>query len=207
MRIVLVEDHLAYLESIKVAIPTLAPIEVVGQATRVRDAFKVIESTRPDVVVSDLMLPDGDAVSFARELRRRRMNVPCMILTRLGHPLFVRDALRAGIVGFVLKREPLLTVCAAIQKVADGETYSSPMIQERMARADGDYATLEQLSRREREIFCLLVEGLTSKEIARALFVSPKTIDAHRLHINRKLGVYSPAELARLVADAGLVVA
>jgi DNA-binding NarL/FixJ family response regulator len=156
MRIVLVEDHLAYLESFKLAIPTVAPIEVVGHATRARDAFGVIESTEPDVVVSDLMLPDTDAVSLARELRRRRLEVRSMVLTRLGHPLFVRDALRAGILGFALKRESLQSLGVAIQRVAMGEVYLSPAIRERM-------------------------------------------------HINRKLGVGSPVELARLLADSGLV--
>jgi DNA-binding NarL/FixJ family response regulator len=91
--------------------------------------------------------------------------------------------------------------------VAAGETYLSPQIQERIAADGGDESTLEKLSSREREIFCLLLEGLSTKEIAKLLYLSPKTVDAHRLHINRKLGVRSPAELARLVADQGLITA
>ena len=207
MRIVLVEDHLAYRESFRLAVSTLSPFTVVGEATRARDAYSVIESTNPDLVVSDFMLPDTDGVSLARELRRRRVKVRMMILGRLGHPLFVRDALRAGIMGFALKREPLQDLIGAMQRVAAGETYLSPQIQERIAADGGDESTLEKLSSREREIFCLLLEGLSTKEIAKLLYLSPKTVDAHRLHINRKLGVRSPAELARLVADQGLITA
>jgi two-component system response regulator NreC len=207
MRIVLVEDHLAYRESFRLAVSTLSPFTIVGEATRARDAYSVIESTNPDLVVSDFMLPDTDGVSLARELRRRRVKVRMMILGRLGHPLFVRDALRAGIAGFALKREPLQDLIGAMQRVAAGETYLSPQIQERIAADGGDESTLEKLSSREREIFCLLLEGLSTKEIAKLLYLSPKTVDAHRLHINRKLGVRSPAELARLVADQGLITA
>jgi two-component system response regulator NreC len=207
MRIVLVEDHLAYRESFRLAVSTLSPFTIVGEATRARDAYSVIEATNPDLVVSDFMLPDTDGVSLARELRRRRVKVRMMILGRLGHPLFVRDALRAGIAGFALKREPLQDLIGAMQRVAAGETYLSPQIQERIAHDGGDESTLERLSSREREIFCLLLEGLSTKEIAKLLYLSPKTVDAHRLHINRKLGVRSPAELARLVADQGLITA
>jgi DNA-binding NarL/FixJ family response regulator len=207
MRIVLVEDHLAYRESFRLAVSTLSPFTVVGEATRARDAYAVIESTNPDLVVTDFMLPDTDGVSLARELRRRRVKVRMMILGRLGHPLFVRDALRAGIAGFALKREPLQDLIGAMQRVAAGETYLSPQIQERIAHDGSDESTLEKLSSREREIFCLLLEGLSTKEIAKLLYLSPKTVDAHRLHINRKLGVRSPAELARLVADQGLITA
>jgi two-component system, NarL family, response regulator NreC len=207
MRIVLVEDHLAYRESFRLAVSTLSPFTIVGEATRARDAYSVIETTNPDLVVSDFMLPDTDGVSLARELRRRRVKVRMMILGRLGHPLFVRDALRAGITGFALKREPLQDLIGAMQRVGAGETYLSPQIQERITHEGGDESTLEKLSSREREIFCLLLEGLSTKEIAKLLYLSPKTVDAHRLHINRKLGVRSPAELARLVADQGLITA
>ena len=116
MRIVLVEDHLAYRESFRLAVSTLSPFTVVGEATRARDAYAVIESTNPDLVVTDFMLPDTDGVSLARELRRRRVKVRMMILGRLGHPLFVRDALRAGIAGFALKREPLADLIGAMQQ-------------------------------------------------------------------------------------------
>jgi two-component system, NarL family, response regulator NreC len=208
MRIVLVEDHLAYLESFKLAISRLSPIEVVGEAARAHAAFGIIESTEPDLVVSDLMLPDTDAVSLTRELRRRKIYVPIMVLTRVAHPMFLRDALRAGVKGFALKREPLHDLTVAIQHVAEGGTYVSPSIRDQIEKREGgagDLPALDQLSGREREVFCLLLEGLTSKQIANQLYLSPKTVDAHRLHINRKLSVHSPAALARLVADAGLI--
>ena len=207
MRIVLVEDHLAYRQSFRLALSTLSSFTVVGEADRARDAYSLIETTNPDLVVSDFMLPDTDGVSLARELRRRRMRIRMMILGRLGHPLFVRDAIRAGVTGFALKREPLESLIGAMEKVAAGETYLSPQIQARMEAEGAEPSSLEKLSSREREIFCLLLEGLSTKEIAKLLYLSPKTVDAHRLHINRKLGVRSPAELARLVADQGLILA
>jgi len=207
MRVVLVEDHLAYRESFRLALAALTQFEVVGEAERARDAYAVIEQTRPDLVVIDFMLPDTDAVSLARELRRRRIDTRILILGRIGHPLFVRDAIRLGVGGFALKREPLPTIIEAMRKVAAGETYLSPGLLESMNNETPgpDITSLDRLSAREREIFCLLVDGMTTKEIARALYLSPKTVDAHRLHINRKLGVRTPAELARLVADQGFL--
>jgi DNA-binding NarL/FixJ family response regulator len=208
MRLVLVEDHAAYRESFALALSSLHGFEVVGQAERARDAFGAIAESSPDLVVCDFMLPDTDAVSMVRELRRRRLRVRSMILARIGHPLFVRDALRAGVGGYALKRAPLQDLCAAMTHVAAGETYLSPEL--RQLSPGGDVAAespLGRLSAREREIFCLLVEGGSTKDIAAALFLSPKTVDAHRLHINRKLGVRSSAELTRLVAGEGFIVA
>jgi DNA-binding NarL/FixJ family response regulator len=207
MRVVLVEDHLAYRESFRLALATLTPFVVVGEADRAREAYQLIERLLPDVAVVDFMLPDTDAVSLARELRRRRLDTRMLILGRIGHPLFVRDALRLGVQGFALKREPLANIIEAMKRVSVGETYLSPELSatliESPERSDG--SQLEKLSAREREIFCLLVDGLSTKEIARALYLSPKTVDAHRLHINRKLGVRTPARMARLLADEGLV--
>ena len=206
LKVVLVEDHLAYRESLALALSTVGSIQVVGQATRGRDAYPLIAETLPDVTVVDFMLPDTDGVSLARELRRRKLRTRIMILGRLGHPLFVRDAMRSGVSGFALKKEPLADLIQAIKRVASGQSYLSPHVLPALeAGPREEDAGLERLSLREREIFVMLLEGLSTKEIAQSLFLSAKTVDAHRLHINRKLGVRSPAELARLVADQGLL--
>ena len=206
LKLVLVEDHVVYRESLALALETMGSFQIVGQATRGREAYSIIAETAPDVTVVDFMLPDTDGVSLARELRRRKLRTRIMILGRLGHPLFVRDAMRSGITGFALKKEPLADIIQAIKRVASGQTYLSPQVLPALEGEPRDAdAGLEKLSLREREIFVMLLEGLSTKEIAQSLFLSAKTVDAHRLHINRKLGVRSPAELTRLVADEGLL--
>jgi DNA-binding NarL/FixJ family response regulator len=204
--VVLVEDHLAYRQSFRLALSSLSPFEVVGEASGSRDACPIIEEFEPDLAVIDFLLPDTNGISLARELRRRKLKTKILILGRMAHPLFIKDALRAGVGGFALKHEPLEEVMEAMKRVVAGERYLSPQLQNELTAAlSSNVPGLAQLSAREREILFLLIEGLSSKEIAKSLFLSSKTVDAHRLHINRKLGVRSPAALARLVADQGLI--
>jgi DNA-binding NarL/FixJ family response regulator len=202
--LVLVEDHLAYRQSFRIALSKLTSYRVVGEAGGAREGCRLIETQKPDLAIVDFILGDSDGVSLVRELRRRRNRTPILILGRVLHPLFVRDALRAGARGYVLKTEPLSGVIEAIERVRVGETYVSPLIQPQL-NGDPIKQGLERLSRREREVLCLLIDGRSSKEIARSLCVSVRTVDAHRLHINRKLDVRSPAQLARYAAAVGLV--
>jgi two-component system, NarL family, nitrate/nitrite response regulator NarL len=206
--LVLVEDHLAYRQSFRIALNALTSFNVVGEASGTREACRLIEKRRPHLAIVDFVLADGDGVSLARELQRRRIRSPILMLGRFPHPLFVRDAFKAGVRGYALKNEPLSQLIQAIERVASGGVYVSAQIESVLPVATDQEAGspgLEHLSRREREVLCMLAEGRSSKEIARSLCVSVRTVDAHRLHINHKLGVRSPAQLARYVADQGLM--
>jgi DNA-binding NarL/FixJ family response regulator len=205
VNLILVEDHASYRQSFRIALTTLTSFNVVGEAGGAREGCQLIEARRPDLAIVDLMLGDGDGVSMVRELRRRRNRTPILMLGRLPHPLFARDALRAGVRGYALKSEPLPVLIEAITRVGQGDVYISPQLQPLMAGMDELETGLEDLSRREREVLCLLVDGRSSKEIARSLCISVRTVDAHRLHINRKLSIRSPAQLARFVAENGFV--
>jgi DNA-binding NarL/FixJ family response regulator len=205
MRLILVEDHLVYRQSLRLALELSGQFRIVGEAARARDAYDLVEHVQADLIVVDFLLPDTDAVSFAYELRRRRVRPRLLVLSRMAHPMFVTGALRAGAAGFALKGESLESLMAAMRQAAGGTRYLSPEIGSRLEDPEQQRRSLfDSLSLREREVLCHLIEGMSSKEIARELFLSPKTVDAHRLHINRKLGVRSPSELARLVADTGL---
>jgi DNA-binding NarL/FixJ family response regulator len=203
--LILIERERTFRESLRLALGKHSEFRVVGEADRARDALDIVSGRAPDLVVSDFMLPDTDGASLARELRRREIKVPLMILSSVSHLTFVRDALRAGAVGFALKTESLLSVIAALGDVLSGKQYLSPQLRAASSTDDQGDAGLQLLSPREREILCFLAAGRSNKEIARSLFLSPKTIDAHRMHINRKLDVHTPAELARLVSALGLV--
>ena len=206
--LVLVEDHLAYRQSFRIALSTLTSYNVIGEASGTRDGCRLIEKRKPHLAIVDFVLADGDGVSLARELQRRRSRAPILMLGRFPHPLFVRDAFKAGIRGYALKSEPLAQLILAIDRVAAGGVYLSEQLESALpipSNGEPDGLGLEHLSRREREVLCMLAEGRSSKEIARSLCVSVRTVDAHRLHINHKLGVNSPAQLARYVADQGLM--
>jgi DNA-binding NarL/FixJ family response regulator len=211
MRIVLVDDHQAFRESFRIALWHEASISVVGEASAARQVYPLVESEKPDLVVADLMLKDTDGVSVARELTRRGVAARIMILTMHTNALFVRDAFDAGVQGYALKEQPLTEIVEAMRLSAGGERYLSPRLgPPPIPRARGTIneraqAGIDQLSRREREIFGRIIQGLSSRDIAQSLCISLKTVETHRSHINRKLGVHSPAELIRLAALKGLL--
>jgi DNA-binding NarL/FixJ family response regulator len=205
MKLIIVDDHVSFRDSLRIALQLRSDFEVVGSAGSARDACRLIEELRPDLVAADLMLADTDAIALVRELRRRRSLPPTLVLARLGHPVFVRDALQAGALGYALKDDPLEEVIQALHEIACGRRYVSPQLSEHLAPGAEASSAIEQLSPREREVFGRLLEGMSAKEISRALCVSVKTVHTHRLQINRKLGVKSPAQFAHLAAAQGFV--
>ena len=201
MRVILVEDHATFRESLAIALSVRGGFEVKGSVASARDALPLVEKERPDVLVADMMLTDTDAIALVRDLRRRRALPPTMILSRVDHPVFVRNAFEAGALGFALKDDPLDEVVRGIERVARREPHRSPSL----SSSEEAPSMLDTLSPREREVFGRMLEGLTAKEIARALCVSVKTVHTHRLQINRKLGVRSPVQFARFTAAEGFL--
>jgi DNA-binding NarL/FixJ family response regulator len=201
-RLLLVDDHACYREALTVALSAQPGLVVVGQASTCRQAVPLIESLQPDLTVMDLLLPDSDGISFARELRRRRLTSPLMLLTRVSSATFLEQALSAGLRGYSLKTDSLADLSLAVRLAISGGVHISPQLR---SPHEPETSPLGTISGREREVLCLLTEGLTTKEVARRLFISPKTVDAHRARLNRKLGVRSPVELAHLVARQRLL--
>ena len=209
MRVVLVDDHQVFLDSFRIALGQEPAIEVVGEATSARAARPLAEALHPDLMVMDLMLGDSDAVTLTRELRGGGASCRILILSAHENELFVRDAFTAGADGFALKDQPLAEVVEAIRVVSTGGRYLAPSLGPLAAAAPPGRASAsgqDRLSRREREIFGLIVQGRSSRDIADSLSISLKTVETHRAHINKKLGVRSPAELIRVAALQGLVV-
>jgi DNA-binding NarL/FixJ family response regulator len=212
MRVILVDEHRAFRDSFRIALLQEVAVTVVGESDSARQLYSLVETEKPDLVISELMLADTDSISAARELHRRRLSTRLMLLTMYNNPLFVSDALDAGIAGYVLKDQPLAEVISAVRAVAAGETYVSPALAKDLPLGDrkqkggnGGAAGLNRLSHREREVFCRISQGHSSQAIADALCISVKTVETHRTHINRKLGVRSPVELIRLAALQGLL--
>jgi DNA-binding NarL/FixJ family response regulator len=210
MRVIMVDDHRAFRESFALAVAQHGAITIVGQASGAREGCGLIEATKPDLALVDISLGESDGISLVRELRRRRVDTPILILTMHGSGLYVRDALDAGAAGYALKDQPLAEVIDAMNACQRGEQYLSPMVNpvppsDRPRSERNEPSLFARLSRREKEIAAQVIRGKSSQAIAKSLCISLKTVETHRAHINRKLGVHSTAEIIRLAAQMGLL--
>jgi two-component system response regulator NreC len=211
MRVVLADDHRVFLDSFRIAITQQGGFQVVGQATTAATVASTVQEHRPDLLVMDLMFEGADSLATLREIRGLEGALRILILTVHDDSLFVRDAFDCGADGYALKDQPLDQVVEAMRLVASGQRYQAPALGEvlldsRPRMRDSGQIDTGRLSRRENEIFRLIVEGRSSREIATSLSISLKTVETHRAHINKKLGVRSPAELIRMAALRGLLV-
>lgn len=207
MRVVLLDTQTTFRESFRIALRQEG-IEVLVDDDAARRIYDALPTARPDLIVSEFFLSDTDVVSVVHELGRREIGIHVMALTAQDNGLFVREALRGGVRGYALKNEPLANVIDGMRRVLAGECYVSPTLGKLAAARPSlsrSALRLENLSAREREVFFRIVQGESSQKIAGALCISLKTVETHRLHINRKLGVHSPMELLRLAAMTGFL--
>jgi two-component system response regulator NreC len=211
-KIALVDDHHVFRAGLRAVLADHPGFEVVGEASDARQGYAMVEAAKPDLVVLDIMLPDGDGIAVARELRRRVPRTRILVLTMHQSELSLGRALAAGASGYALKSDHPHDIVGAIQAVAEGRSYSSPAFgargQEILAHAEVSSTAqdpLASLSRREREVCDLVLRGLSNQSIAEGLCISIKTVETHRARINQKLGVHSTGQLIRLAALQGLL--
>ncbi len=214
-KVILVDDHHVFRTGLRAILASEPDIAVVGEASEARQAYSLLDTAQPDLVLLDLTLPDGDGIAATREILRREPRVRVLILTMQTNEFFVSRAFAAGASGFAIKSQGPDEILQAIRAVAAGERYLSPQFVGKIAETNGkavvrsDQTTthdpLEPLSRREREVCDLVLRGLSNQGIAEALCISIKTVETHRARINQKLGVHSTGQLIRLAALQGLI--
>jgi DNA-binding NarL/FixJ family response regulator len=208
-KIILVDDHPLFRAGIRQSLATVPEFNVVAEAGNARDAFTAIDLHQPDVVVMDVSLPGMDGVIATREVRRRAPRTRVLVLSVHDQIGDVLDALDAGASGYALKTEGIDALIAALRSVVRNERYISPTIAPRLdsyeSRRTKPFDTLSILSVREREVFRLAADCLLTREIARELCISRKTVDTHLYRIHRKLGLRTSAELVRLAGNLGMI--
>jgi DNA-binding NarL/FixJ family response regulator len=186
---------------------TREALRVTGTAGNLKDAFDVLDHSEPDVVLADLSLADGSAIEIVRRGKREHPGTRFLIMTAFCNEFSATEAFEAGASGFILKKQSTADLFAAIERVAAGGVYLSPLLRSPAARRVFRTATgnpLGRLSKREEEIFRLVVTGSNTKEIASRLCISIKTVETHRTSINRKFGVTSTASLLRFAVAHGI---
>jgi DNA-binding NarL/FixJ family response regulator len=209
-RVLVVEDHLIVQEALVALLGARSDLQIVGAAASIRETMPLLDSARPDILLLDLSLEDGSGLELARALYRSRSKTRVLVMTGFGDRFAAKEAMAAGVAGYLLKNQSAADLFAAIDVIRRGGRYVAPSIAAQL-RSDElspkDISPLETLSHRESEIFRLLVSGTSSKELARRLFISVKTVETHRTNIARKLGVRSSVDLVRFAAAQGIAIA
>jgi DNA-binding NarL/FixJ family response regulator len=209
MRVIVVEDHPFFRLGVRVLLTTVPGYDVIGEAGSARAAFALIESTRPDVVLMDIVLPGMDGVVATREILRRAPDVKVLILSGHDDVRDVLDALAAGAAGYALKSERADALLQALEHMRRGERYIAPELVDKLSTQPSNGVrpadVLDVLSEREREVFRLAADCHMPQEIARDLCLARKTVDTHLNRINRKLGLRHRGDLVKLAARLGLV--
>ncbi len=204
--IVLVDDHAIVREGFKRLIEMENDLDVVAECRNADDAVEAVGRRRPDLVVLDLSLPDGSGLPLIEHLLSVTPLTHVVVLSMHDGEPYVSEALRRGASGYVTKGAGPEELIAGLRAVMRGERFLSSDLRERRARRpQGALDPISRLTAREREVFLLLAEGLTPKQVAARLGIGQKTIYIHRASLMGKLGAGSELDLYRMASDRGLL--
>lgn len=209
LRLLLADDHGMFREGLRALIEKQTDLEVVGEAANGREAVRLARDLTPTVVVMDVSMPDLNGVEATRRILKRSPKAKVIALSMHSDRRFVVEMLRAGAQGYLLKDCAYDELVRAIRTVAGGRVYLSPRIagvvlEDCVRSAAPEAAPASALTARQREVLQLLAEGHGTKQIARRLHVSAKTIDTHRHNIMNRLNIRSVAELTKYAVREGL---
>lgn len=199
LRVLLADDHAIVRDGLKALLSTQPDIEVAGEEHDGEAALVTIRRVKPDVAVLDIRMPGLTGIELARKLNEEGILTGVVLLSMHKEEAFVQAAMDAGVGGYVVKEDAARELIDAIRAVARGDVYLSPRVAGSVVQAirRGPPPKVPHLTPRERDVLRLLAEGLTSKEMASRLDLSPKTVDGHRAAIMDKLGIRSVAGLVK----------
>jgi len=201
--VVIADDHTVVRQGLRMLINNEEGLQVIAEAGTVPDAERLTRAHRPTVVVLDLNMPGGSSLDAIPRLRETSAVV---VLTMQDDPAFARQALQAGALGFVLKEAADEELLEAIRLAANGDTYLNPRLGAKIAAAPPEPpGPPDDLTQRELDVLRLIALGHTNVEIGEQLFLSTRTVETHRAHIQRKLDRNTRAELVRYALEHGLV--
>ena len=200
VRILIVDDHALVREGLRARLEALPRLEVVGEAESGERGLTLALALRPDLMLVDVGMRDMTGIQLATLLADRVPEVAVLMLSMYDHEEYVVSAVRAGARGYVLKDASVHELIAAIDAVTAGGAYYSSGVAKALLQVR---STPDDLTPREREILLLLAHGQSNKGVARALEISTRTVETHRLRLRRKLGIDSPSGLLKYAVERG----
>jgi two-component system response regulator NreC len=206
INIVLADDHQVVRAGLRLLLQSEDGMHVVGEVGDAGAALEMVAARKPDVLVLDLNMPGQPSLSALPEVAQRSPGTRVVVLTMQDDPMYARKALQGGAAAYVLKEAADEELVAAVRAAADGRTYLNPELGARLAAApEAPAGPPDDLTDREADILRLIALGHTNAEIGQQLFLSVRTVESHRAHIQQKLGRTSRADLVRYALDHGLV--
>jgi DNA-binding NarL/FixJ family response regulator len=212
IKLVIADDHALFREGVRALLSRHNDLEVVGEAADGREAIERVLALHPHILLLDIAMPGLGGLETTLEIRKSAPEVKIVILTQYANKEYLFRFLRAGVAGYVLKRAAGSDLVSAIRAVHQGGTFIHPDVAPAVvegylggmtpAAQEDPY---ESLTDREKQVFKLVAEGRTNKEIADILAISVKTAMAHRAHLADKLGIHNKAELVKLALQRGVV--
>ena len=204
--VVIADDHAVVRKGLRLLVEAEPDLRVVAEAGTVPDALRMAKAHRPNVIVLDLNMPGGSSLEAIPTMREEAPMTAIVVLTMQNDPSFARQALQSGALGFVLKEAADDELIQAIRLAADGDTYLNPRLGARLAaQPPKPEGPPDDLTEREVEVLRLIALGHTNSEIASQLYLSTRTVETHRAHIQQKLRRTTRAELVRYTLDHGLL--
>jgi DNA-binding NarL/FixJ family response regulator len=206
-RIFLVDDHPVLRQGLAQLINQQPGLSICGEADDPNAALAAIPKASPDLVILDLRLRGGDGMDLCKQLHHRWPTLAILVISMHDEKLYAERALRAGAMGYIMKEQPSEQVIAAIRKILAGDVYLSDAMSAKLlqslsgTRAGAPTSPLERLSDRELEIFRRVGRGESVQTIAESLYLSPKTVEAHKEHIKQKLKLKTNNELLQYAIE------
>lgn len=204
MRVLLVDDHAIVIDGIAALLQGMPGVEVVGKANDGEEALSLLEHTAVDVLVTDHSMEKMDGLTLVRMVRKNYPQIKIIVLTMHDEPAIVHDVLRAGVDSYILKKYTHSELQMALEVIREGGQFWSPEVNKILLRKVMPDTSV-QITEREMEVLKLLVNEMSSREIAEKLFISERTVETHRKNLLRKTGSANVVGLIKYAHTHGLV--
>ncbi len=210
IKVLIADDHAIVRAGLRSLIHSGHDMVLTGEATGGYETIELVEKSQPDVLVLDLSMPDLDGISVLKRISPQFPNLKILMLTLHEDEALLHAALKAGALGYILKRAAETELISAIQTVLRGDMYVDPSMVRKLLNnaslaATNQSQSNEALTPRETEVLKLIVQGYTNRQIGEELNISVRTAESHRANLSEKLGLHSRVELVRYARKNGLI--
>jgi len=209
-KVLIADDHAIVRTGLRALLQAEPSLELVGEATGGYEAIELLEETRPNILLLDISMPDLDGISVIKKIKPRFADLHILILTIHEDQALLREAIRAGASGYILKRAAESELISAINIIMRGDMYVDPammreLLDETVSPPKSQDEKVESLTPRETEVLTYIVQGYTNSQTGEALNISVRTVEGHRANLSGKLGLQSRVDLVRYAREHGLI--